>query len=147
MEVPDIIVAAAQVCGWLLCWVVKAFLFDQVLPLSVVGLAVVQYALELPLLGLLAFVGPCNNPATVSPNVRLGLTLPRDAVVAATPADTRDIERVEDLYVGQELQRHRVARRLRHLEQTLPPWIQLLYQAPGLVVFYAKHYLVAHPVY
>ena len=70
------------------------------MPSSVVGLAVVQYALELLLLGLLAFVGLCNDPATVGLNVRLGLTLPRDAVVAATPADTRDIERVEDLYIG-----------------------------------------------
>ncbi len=68
--------------------------------MSVVSLAVVQYTLELLLLGLLAFVGLCNDPATVGPNVRLGLTLPRDAVVATTPADMRDIEHIKDLYVG-----------------------------------------------
>ncbi len=71
--------------------------------MSVVGLAAIQYALELLLLSLLAFVGPCNDPAAVGPDVRLGLALPRDAIVTAILADTRDMERVEDPYVSREL--------------------------------------------
>ncbi len=70
---------------------------------SVIGLAAIQYALELLLLSLLAFVGPCNNPAAVGLDVRLGLALPGDAIVTAILADTRDIERIKDPYVGQEL--------------------------------------------
>ena len=103
MEVPDVIVTAAQVCGWLLRRVVVALPFDQVLLSSVVGLAIVQYALELPFLGLLALVGLCNDPAAVGPDVGLGLALPGDAVVAAIRVDTRDMERVEDLHVGRKL--------------------------------------------
>ena len=71
--------------------------------MSVVSLAAIQYALEPLLLSLLAFVGPCNNPAAVSPDVRLGLALPRDTIVTAVLADAQDIERVKDPYVSQEL--------------------------------------------
>src|SRR4051812_39037754 len=103
MEVPNIVVTASQICSRLPRRVVIALPFDQVLPSSVVGLAAIQYALELPLLGLLAFVGPCDDPAAVGPDVRLGLVLSRDAVAPAVLADTRDMEGVENLHVGWEL--------------------------------------------
>ena len=104
MELPDRVIAAAQICGWLPCGFLVALPFHKILPPPVVRFAVIQNGLEVPLLDLLSIVCAGDHTAAIGSDVLFDLLLPWNALIPAVWPNQRNMKGVEDPHVGWELE-------------------------------------------
>ena len=98
VEVPDRVVAAAEIGRRLPCRRIVVFPLDKVLPPPIICLAVIHDTLEPPFDYVLAVVGPYNCPSAVCPDVAVGLVLASDALPPVR-SHKGDVERIEYLYI------------------------------------------------